>query len=101
MKKNKKNYIQYVASLLILYIIGGHTPLHAFTRIYGQVVDSITLERIPYVSVYLQNTTYGCPTDKDGHFSFVMPDNQGTLVVSSVGYNEKRIPIYPDTSYPL
>ena len=101
MKKNKKNYIQYVASLLILYIIGGHTPLHAFTRIYGQVVDSITLERIPYVSVYLQNTTYGCQTDKDGHFSFVMPDNQGTLVVSSVGYNEKRIPIYPDTFYPL
>lgn len=73
----------------------------AMTRIYGQVTDSATQETLPYVSVYLQNTTEGCQTDKEGNFSFLSSEASGILIVSSVGYNEKRIPINTHTRYPL
>ena len=75
--------------------------MHAITRIYGSVSDSITREKLPYVSVYLKNTTDGCQTDNNGHFSFLAPEARATLVVSSVGYEEKHIPVNERTSYPL
>lgn len=88
-------------SILIIYMVGGITPLHAITRIYGQVTDSITRKAMPYVSVYMQNSTDGCQTDKDGNFSFLTHESRGTLVISSVGHTEKHIPIDAQTSYPL
>ena len=87
--------------LLLLCIVGSNIPLHAITRIYGSVTDSITREKLPYLSVYLQNTTVGCQTDKDGHFSFLSDEERGVLVVSSIGYEEKHIPINAHTRYPL
>ena len=71
------------------------------TRIYGSVTDSATHEMMPYVSVYLQNTTDGCQTDIDGHFSFLTEQECAVLVISSVGYEEKYIPIDAHTRYPL
>lgn len=100
-KSNRSNYIQILLSLFIAFIAGGNISLCAMTRIYGSVIDSTTHEAMPYVSVYLQNTTDGCQTDKDGHFSFLTPEVRGTLILSSVGYTEKHIPITPQTRYPL
>ena len=88
--------------VLLLLMTVGYSPIaSATTRIYGLVTDSATHEAIPYVSVYLQNTTDGCQTDKAGHFSFVTPETRGVLVVSSVGYKEKRIPVGSHKRYPL
>ena len=81
--------------------MGSSTSSYAITRIYGSVTDSATREKLPYVSVYLRNTTDGCQTDKDGHFSFLSPEERAVLVVSSVGYKEKHIPINAKTRYPL
>ena len=75
--------------------------MYAITRIYGSVSDSITREAMPYVSVYLQNTTDGCQTDKAGNFSFLSSEENAILVVSSIGYKEKHIPITSQTRYPL
>ena len=95
-----KRLLIHILTLLLLYI--GYNPtVYAITRIHGSVTDSTNHEAMPYVSVYLQNTTAGCQTDKDGHFSFLSPETQGILVVSSVGYTEKRIPITAQTHYPL
>ena len=99
--KIQRRHIHSLLILLILFIMGGHTPLQAITRIYGSVIDSLTQEMMPYVSVYLRNTTDGCQTDKDGHFSFLSPEERGVLVVSSVGYEERYIPVDAHTRYPL
>ena len=95
-----KEYTRRIALTILIYI-GGISPILAITRIYGVVTDSLTREAMPYVSVYLQNTTVGCQTDKTGNFAFVTPETQGTLVVSFVGYAEQHIPIGPNTKYPL
>ena len=93
---------KYFHILLLFLLWIGHTPATcALTRIYGTVTDSVTHEMMPYVSVYLQNTTHGCQTDQAGHFSFLCPETQGTLVISYVGYAEKRIPINAHTRYPI
>lgn len=94
---------RYILHIIVLFLLCiGYSPnLHAITRIYGSVIDSLTRETMPYVSVYLRNTTDGCQTDKDGNFSFLSPEERGVLVVSSVGYEDKHIPINAHTRYPL
>ncbi len=56
--------------------------------IHGKVVNEETREPVPLVSVYLNNTTNGAVTDKDGIFYIknVQPGKY-KLVASSVGYN--------------
>ena len=87
--------------LFMLCIMGSRISLYAITRIYGSVTDSITREKLPYVSVYLQNTTDGCQTDKDGNFSFLSTELPSVLVISSVGYKEKHVSINNQTRFPL
>ena len=100
MRKRLKIYTRQIALIILIYI-GGIAPAQAANRLYGVVTDAITMEAMPYVSVYLQNTTDGCQTDKDGHFSFITSETSGTLVVSFLGYTEQRIVIGPKTKYPL
>ena len=96
----KTRYILHLITLFLLFI--GYSPdANALTRIYGSVTDSVTRETMPYVSVYLRNTTDGCQTDKDGNFSFLSSERRAVLVVSSVGYEEKFITIDAHTHYPL
>lgn len=101
--KNSKrdNHILILFILLTTFFVGGRSSLCAMTRIYGSVTDSATNEAMPYVSVYLQNTTDGCQTDKDGNFSFITSEVHGTLILSSVGYAERHITITPQTRFPL
>ena len=88
--------------MLFLWSIAGNAfPLHAAIRISGIVTDSQTGEPMPYVSVYLQNTTDGCQTDKEGHFSFISAEDEGMLILSFLGYKERRIAINAKTRYPL
>ena len=96
-----KKHIHHIVMLLLLYAIGSNGMVYAETRIHGTVTDSETGEALSYVSVYLQNTTSGCQTDKTGHFSFISTKEQATLVISYMGYTEKRIAIGKNTRYPL
>jgi len=61
------------------------------TVIKGSVTDSITGEELPYVSLILEGTTIGTSTDLDGNFSFTSTSNVRTLIVSYLGYAEKRL----------
>lgn len=101
MKKKIYSYrLLLIITLLYIYS-GGSTPLQASTRIYGKVIDATTQEALPYISVYIQNTTDGCQTDKAGNFSFISNSPHGILIISSIGYVEQHIPIGPTTRYPI
>ncbi len=67
--------------------------LNAQTIIKGIVTDSITKEALPFVSVKLKGTTVGVTTDNIGRFSLKLPVGKHTLVVSSIAYCEKSIPL--------
>lgn len=99
--KDRLIHIRTLVLFIVLYMVGGGVSANAITRIHGSVYDASTQEAMPYVSVYLQNTTDGCQTDKDGHFSFLSEETKAVLVVSSVGYEEQHISIGTQTKYPL
>ena len=99
--KERNLQVKRTSLILLTLLLLGATPLHAITRIHGIVTDSITREPLPYVSTYLLNTTDGCQTDKNGHFSFLSPETEAILVVSSIGYIEQHIPFNVHTRFPL
>ena len=94
-------HILRTTALFLLFALGISSAVHADTRIHGTVVDAETGEMLPYVSVYLRNTTNGCQTDKAGHFAFIATQKEATLVVSYIGYEEKSIALDAATRYPL
>ena len=72
------------------------------TVIKGVVTDSITGEGLPYVSLIFKGTTMGTASDGNGSFSFSAPlAATGTLEVSYVGYDTKRMEIVPGKTYNL
>lgn len=69
------------------------------TTVSGCVTDSITGEALSYVSVLFKNSTVGTMTDDNGQFTLQNSQNYATLVVTTLGYNEKTIPLQPGQSY--
>jgi hypothetical protein len=59
----------------------------------GIVVDSITLNALPNVSVKLKGTLYGTITNGNGVFTIKVKETD-TLVFSSVGYGRIELPVY-------
>ncbi|MCC8096274.1 MAG: DUF5686 and carboxypeptidase regulatory-like domain-containing protein [Tannerellaceae bacterium] len=78
--------------LLFLFILIAWTAGSQNTTIKGLVTDSITGELLSFVAVLLEGTTNGTMTDDDGNFSFTTTGG-GTLLVSYLGYTEKKVPV--------
>ena len=48
-------------------------------------------EHIPFVNIYLENTTYGTTTDHTGHYMMIdLPTGEYTLVAKMVGYKMQK-----------
>lgn len=62
-------------------------------QVRGVVTDSITGEGLPYVSVLLEGTTIGVATNENGAFSLTTSSGSTVLLVSYLGYEEKRISV--------
>lgn len=62
------------------------------TTVTGSVSDSKG-QPLPGVSVMLKGTTTGVTTDLDGKFSIRIPDGNGTLVFSSIGFTTQEVAV--------
>lgn len=60
--------------------------VHGQNTITGTVLDSLTQERLQYVTVYINGTTKGTVTDADGHFELKDVSYPATVIFSFVGY---------------
>ncbi|QNP52778.1 SusC/RagA family TonB-linked outer membrane protein [Hymenobacter qilianensis] len=64
----------------------------------GQVLDAVTGEGLPGVTVLVKNTTVGASTDPDGRFLLSVPDgSEASLTVSSIGYLTQTITLGSQT----
>ena len=78
--------------LLFLYFFFFITSVVAQqTLLKGVVTDSLSGERLPSAALLWKGTTLGCATDLDGQFSFYVPNGNGTLQVSFIGYDTQEI----------
>lgn len=59
----------------------------------GKIISDENREPIPGVTVLVKGTTTGTVTDVDGNYSIDVPDENGTLVFSSIGYVSQEIPV--------
>ena len=67
-------------------------PLGAQNFIIGLVLDSESLEPLPYVNIGLQNRNIGTVSDEEGYFEFevdAQKNNQDTLRFSMIGFEPK------------
>ena len=98
----RSTLIHYIYIVLLLFT----TPIIAQNatsqiRIFGKVTDVETKESLPYVSIRISGSTLGCSSDNYGNFSFYLPTLKDTLIVSSIGYKEMRIPLTKKTKLPI
>lgn len=59
----------------------------------GVVKDAQDKTALPYVNIYVKNTTQGTYTDAKGQFSISLPQTKATLVFSYIGYEKKEIEV--------
>lgn len=63
----------------------------------GIVTSSDKNEVLPGVSVMIKGTTIGTTTDVNGAFTIKVSNPKATLVLSSVGFSKKEIPLNGQT----
>ena len=80
--------------LLILFI----STLYAQLTLKGKIVDEFN-NPMPFVSVFLENTTDGTTTNDAGSFFFKTTKNNGTLNVSFIGFETQKITVNQQTKY--
>ncbi|MBJ6116563.1 TonB-dependent receptor [Pontibacter sp. BT310] len=64
----------------------------------GKVVNE-NGEGLPGVTVVLKGTTKGTSTDINGNFSLTVPESQGTLILSFIGYTTQEVAIGGQTTF--
>ncbi|MDV3309172.1 MAG: carboxypeptidase-like regulatory domain-containing protein, partial [Cyclobacteriaceae bacterium] len=78
--------------LMFLWIISGICTVQAQgISITGTV--SSNGEALPGVNVFLKGTSVGTVTDASGQYSISVPDENGTLVLSFIGYATQEVAI--------
>jgi hypothetical protein len=80
-------------SLIVIVSVAFCFSAMAQKTLKGIVVDSVTLNALPNVSVKLKGTAYGTITNANGVFSIKVKETD-SLVFSSVGYDRLELPVY-------
>lgn len=60
-------------------------------KVVGKVIDGSNDEPLAGVNVIIEGTSLGVITDKDGKFSLDLPNDNGTLIFSFIGYNTEKV----------
>ena len=62
-------------------------------RVSGNVTDGKTAEPLPGVNVLVKGTNNGTVTDVAGNYTLSVPDENDTLVFSSIGFTTQEVPL--------
>ena len=83
------------ALTIALFSLATFQSLAQSGSIKGRVLDSKTLEPLPFANVFLNNTTIGTVTDTSGNFLLKNINQAGIyeLVISFVGYESVKIKV--------
>jgi hypothetical protein len=72
--------------------------LNAQHKISGQILDEDN-EPLPYVNIYLKNTTNGTSSNFDGRFELIVSKKRGRIEISFVGYETQSLKYSPNKTY--
>ena len=95
MKLQRKNIL--CLGLLCLFLLLNTTQgiaQNTDSHLTGHVLDELTGEHLPFVTVQLKGTNIGTVTDESGHFLLTnLPLGEQTIIFSYVGYETKEQPV--------
>jgi hypothetical protein len=92
------NYL--IRSLYILLIfVFSVLNLQGQIRIKGKVVDATTKEAITTASIKCEENNTGASTDKSGNFQLLIQKRTNEILVSALGYHDKRVKIDSGVTY--
>ncbi|HEY5824431.1 MAG TPA: TonB-dependent receptor [Cyclobacteriaceae bacterium] len=84
-----KAHPRFAWLLFVILWVGSITSAQAQINVRGKVTDE-TGSGMPGVNVIVKNTTTGTTTDSDGLYSLSVPDGNGILVFSFIGYTNQE-----------
>lgn len=86
----------FFLKLLVLAVFALSASFPAFSqqnvKITGAVMDSVSSERLPGITVMVLGTNIGAQSDVNGNYSISAPPN-ATLIFRHIGYREKTVKI--------
>lgn len=76
--------------LAIMWLVPGH----AFSQITinGKVTSQVNGETLPGVNVLLKGSNIGTVTNMDGQYSLNVPEEEGILLFSFIGFTSEEVP---------
>lgn len=90
-----KNKILLALCFVLFLLVAAHGTMAqsrvATTTVHGVVVDSVTGEGLPMVSIFLKGSQTGVLTADDGRFTINTTTNFICLSISSVGYKSTEV----------
>ena len=91
MSKKRLPWRRVIPLSLLLFV---YSFSYAQTRtITGKITDATDGTGLPGVTILVKGTKSGAQTSSDGSFSISVPASATTLIISSVGYATKEVPI--------
>ncbi|WP_179222991.1 DUF5686 and carboxypeptidase-like regulatory domain-containing protein [Pontibacter ummariensis] len=81
---------KYLTILLCLLVA---SATQAQIRITGQVTDAVTGEALPFVGIFVKNTSVGTSTDENGAYNIRLSAAPDSLTASFVGYLSQTLPV--------
>ncbi|WP_276498106.1 DUF5686 and carboxypeptidase-like regulatory domain-containing protein [Pontibacter litorisediminis] len=66
---------------------------HAQTRVSGQVTDAATGEALPFVGIFVKNSSIGTSTDVEGKYKIRLATTPDSLTAAFVGYLPLTLPV--------
>lgn len=96
MKRLIRLILGYAIVFLVVSDAMAGKPLSDFRQSATQVSGKVTAESgelLPGVNVILKGTTIGTVTDADGKYTLEVPDLNGILIFSYIGYKNMEVPI--------
>ena len=76
------------------------SSIQGIATIEGTIVDHEKLA-LPYAAVQIVNTTRGCQTDENGHFTLLVQDTNSLLEINYLGFTTVRKPVSDFLSGPV
>ena len=86
----------WAPALGAVLLLGAMLPSAAWAQTGRTVTGTITSdtgEALPGVTVIVKGTTIGATTNATGEYSLAVPAGSSTLVISSIGYEKKEVPV--------
>jgi hypothetical protein len=89
MKKLKTRNVILIAGILSVLFLNPLNAQNKLTKVRGTVIDSVTKEPLPFVTIFFKGTNVGIETDLNGQYNLESKFASDKLSASFLGYHLK------------